>query len=95
MNIRAFKVVMLNGTTAFKTRSSDDGNSEGSSNIKGLADIVKSQIREASRVYDHELISIDLIPFHDFECPYGLHPRFCMPLSEQEKREFWEQFSKE
>lgn len=39
-------------------------------------------------------VSISFTPPHDIECPRGLAPRLCVPLSKTEQKKFWKAFIK-
>lgn len=39
-------------------------------------------------------VSVSFTPPHDIECPRGLAPRLCVPLSKTEQKKFWKAFIK-
>ncbi|MDF1682614.1 MAG: hypothetical protein P1U46_02560 [Patescibacteria group bacterium] len=94
LNIRAYKVTFPNGKTAYESKNSDNRGSEGYSDIKSLASYVKHEVQNLLNKNDFlSQVTIDLFPFHDIEHPSGIAPIFCSPLSEEEKKEFWDHYN--
>lgn len=95
INVRAFKVVFPDGKIAFESKSSDDRGSCGCNSIRSLAKNVKDDVENFFRDNQGNMVkaSIDLKPYHDIECPIGLDHRFCLPLTDDETKEFWNQFN--
>jgi len=91
MNIRVFKVMFPDGKISFEYRCYNRGCDCGS--IQLIAETVKEEVTKILQNISFAKISIDFTPFHDIECPSDLSPRFCMALSEDEKKEFWEYYN--
>lgn len=95
LNIRIYKVIFANGTTAFETKTKDDRASIGCGSIKSLALEVKSTTKRFFLKHKNVLncVTIDTKPYHEIEYPSGLQPRHCIRLSKKERVEFWKEFS--
>jgi len=94
-NIRAFKAVLPDGKVYFIEKSLYGRGEGGCNSIQSLAKLVKSEVKDFLDENQHKMtqITIDLRPFHDIECPTGIIPRRCFPLTKKEQDEFWKQFN--
>jgi hypothetical protein len=95
LNINVYKIVFPDGRIDFEFKRSDNELELGLSckSLHRLTTQIKSEVVRFLR--DNPSLrhaSIDLVPFHDFDCPHGLEPRRCLPLNEAEANEFWEQY---
>ena len=96
INVRVFRVVFWNGDLGFESKIGSTESVSGSrSSIQALAKDVKNIVERFLREnYGYGVkASIDFQPHHDIECPVGLEPRRCLPLSEIEADEFWRVFT--
>ncbi|MFA6537502.1 MAG: hypothetical protein WCT18_03855 [Patescibacteria group bacterium] len=95
INVRAFKVVFPNGKIAFVTKCDDSRGSWGCDSVRSLAMNAKSDVERFFRENQGDMVqaSIDLKPYHDIECPTGVAPQRCLPLTDDEASEFWDQFN--
>jgi len=92
-NIRVYKSISPGGHEGFALRYSNSSLSTEFTNLKIGAKIVKKLIRQwQNRGYLH--VSIDFSPYHDIEYNPTSEVQLCKPLSEEEKKEFWKNFSK-
>ena len=91
LNIRAYKTVSSGGKFLFEKKSNDSRGAIGCSSIENLALLVNKSVKTFLRKNKNEEgeVTIDLKPYHDIECTYGLSPIRCLPLNEAEVEEFW------
>ncbi len=89
-NIRVYRT----GKNFFEYKTADVLGATGASSIRSLATMVRKDVDFAHH-NGFSAMSIDFTPFHHIECPKGLEPRRCLPLTEEEQVEFWGYFVKE
>lgn len=92
LNIRAYKVITPDGKIYFEDKSKDSRGSTVCDSIKSLVHNVKINEKQFLKNKAISQVTIDLKPYHDIECPSGLAPMRCLPLSEKEAEDFWNHY---
>ena len=90
-NIRAFRTTFQNGYRSFEEKEEDGRGGVGCSSIRSLAHNVHSTVKRMHKE-GYGTVGINFTPFHNVDCPNGLSPRLCSPLTAEEQVEFWEHF---
>lgn len=91
MHIRVYRITLVDGRLAYEQKETDGRGSMGCSSIFSLAHNARAAVeRMLSEGCLH--VSIDFSPFHDIDCYSDLAPRFCSPLSGEERAMFWTHF---
>lgn len=93
LKIRAYKIILPDGRIAFGYRPRDSRGAHWCGDIMTLAIQIRDCVNAFLRDNPLSQASIDLIPFHEIEHPEGLSPRQCVPLSPEEKENFFEHYS--
>jgi hypothetical protein len=95
--IHVYKEVFSDGQTCFTNKTKDDRGSVSCATLHVIAENARFEKDSllGNLVLDVGLVSIDFTPFHDIECPFGLAPRRCVPLSADEQLKFWQYFTQE
>ncbi len=85
--MRIYKTIdLIDNSFDFTSKSADKSGSISQPTLKGIALRMKSEYEDLKPTTQ---LTIDFIPFHDVECPYGLAPHQCVPLTKKEIKEFW------
>ena len=92
VNIRVYMVRFEDGRVAFEAKREDARAADVAATLETLAKLIKGELNRTLGARPKREVSIDFIPFHDIECPSGLLPSRCYPLTEQEKETFWTAF---
>lgn len=91
-NVRIYKSVFFDKeSTVYTTKTSDSRGSGSQPTLKGVAVEIK-EIHD--KLESLTQLTVDFKPFHDLECPDGLTPHRCLPLSEEEQNQFWFELGK-
>lgn len=97
--IRVFKMVYADGDTMFDARDRDDGGIHMAfRSVESVGRYVKDGADHFLKEYKNSpftaAVVIDFRPFHEIERKNAPNaPYRCLPLSEEEKEEFWKYFS--
>ena len=92
VNVRAYKVVLVDGNVVYESKNSGFGVTSHSS-VALMAKSVRYRIDHFFQQTHTVGVSIDFRPFHDIEIGRNRFPRYCLPLTESEATEFWESFN--
>lgn len=99
-NIRVYKVIFPNGRIEFESKEKDDRGSCAYGSLESAVASIKYRVKYILSPSPMPFtpptpteVTIDFMPFHDVECPSGLSPRRCLPLSNEEQERFWELFN--
>jgi hypothetical protein len=86
-NIRVYRATYQDGNHHFEMNSAGEHEAKSFSEMRYVAFSARSSCQKLQAV-GYKNVSIDLKPDHDI-----IHPcRFCTPLNEEEREEFWKFF---
>lgn len=73
----------------YELKLGDHRGASGSSSLEAIAEQAAFMVKKAHEEDAEGNVGIDFEPYHAIECPSGLGPSLCWPLTADERQDFW------